>query len=430
MSKEYKVEREYSFAEIVRYNLRKWWLAVIFAVLCAAALGGYKYHSLKPYVENEAFSEKFQVQASLFVSDYSDENTVERAGNIIKIASSSKAYEKFCENTDYVLPLDNYQNVFKLDQTEVSDVVTVYVTYPVSYGEFALADEQSALTFTEALLKNTIQVADEVIGKKSVTLLDAPHSTHEVEKLQSYMITNDDFEKAVRKGIAAGVLLGIIVEVVLYTVWMLLYKKPKNAEEIRQCMDADIIDVIKNGRDDEEIFRKVALYLKNDENTCNRISCLSVKNPKTDTALKLALSYANEQKKTLYVDLTGTSADADEKSSISAYVLGKADSVTPHVMNAYLDSVHRNEAEEKDMNIAGNKRFAAYLDEMCQKYECIVINTADVTKAADGYIVSALCDRTVAVCGRKAVNNETLYKVKNTAAVNGIEISGVLVYEL
>ena len=43
MSREYKVEREYSIAQIIRYNLRMWWLAAILAVLCALALGGYKY---------------------------------------------------------------------------------------------------------------------------------------------------------------------------------------------------------------------------------------------------------------------------------------------------------------------------------------------------------------------------------------------------
>ena len=72
MSREYKVDKEYSFVEILRYNLRMWWLAVIMAVVCAAALGGYKYLSTRQYVENEMYENKQQIVASLFVSDYSE----------------------------------------------------------------------------------------------------------------------------------------------------------------------------------------------------------------------------------------------------------------------------------------------------------------------------------------------------------------------
>ena len=46
MNQEYRLDREYSIAEIIQCNLRKWWLALICAAVCAAVLGGYKYKSL------------------------------------------------------------------------------------------------------------------------------------------------------------------------------------------------------------------------------------------------------------------------------------------------------------------------------------------------------------------------------------------------
>ena len=49
MNQEYRLDREYSIAEIIQCNLRKWWLALICAAVCAAVLGGYKYKSLKPF---------------------------------------------------------------------------------------------------------------------------------------------------------------------------------------------------------------------------------------------------------------------------------------------------------------------------------------------------------------------------------------------
>lgn len=430
MSREYKVDKEYSFVEIVRYNLRMWWLAVIMAVLCAAALGGYKYTSLRPYVESTMYENKQQVVASLFVSDYSDASVVERVGNVIKIATSSRAQEQFCKNMNMSMTVNEYCNFFKIIQGEASGVATIYVTYPAQFGDVVLGDEESAKKFAEGIMEATIQVSRDVIGVDCVSVLDKPYATQETVKLDNYFISKDDFEKAVMKGITAGVLLGIIVEVVLYTFWMLLYKKPKNAEEVRQCMDADIIDTLRDGEDNEEAFKKVALFLKDDATFCNKISCISLKCDKKDVALKVAMSYANEQKKTLFVNLGATDGSNETADSISAYVLGECTEVKPTQMNAYLDSVCRKQAEEKGMDIAGNKRFAAFIEEMSQRYECIVINSPDAVKSAEAYAVSKLCNKTFVTCGRKKINNEELYRAKNTADVNGIQIAGVLVYEL
>lgn len=430
MSREYKVDKEYSFIEIIQYNLRMWWLAVIMAVLCAATLGGYKYMSTHQYVENEMYENKQQVIASLFVSDYSEASVVERVGNVMKISKSSRTYERFCENTGIEMNMDEYTQLFDIQQGDASGVATLYVTFPTEVGNITILDEETASKFVDEVMNATIEICKEVIGVEGVSVLDAPYATSEIVKLKTYTISEEDFQRGVMKAVIAGVLLGIIVEVVLYTFWMLLYRKPKNAEEVRECLDANIIDVFKSGADNEEAFKKVALYLKDEEVSCNKINCITLQCQKKDAALKLAMSYANEQKKTLYVDLSANEGTGDNASSISAYVLGEKENVEPAHMNAYLDSVCRNQKEEDGMDIAGNKRFAAYIEEMGSKYECIVINNPDAIKRAEAYMVSKLCNKTFVVCGRKSINNETLYRAKNTADVNSIKIDGVLVYEL
>ena len=195
-------------------------------------------------------------------------------------------------------------------------------------------------------------------------------------------------------------------------------------------MDANIIDVLKSGEDNEEAFKKVALYLRDEERSCNRIGCIRLHCPKKDAALKLAMSYANEQKKTLYVDLSSSEGAGTEENSVTDYVLGQADAVHPLQMNAYLDSLCRSRSKENGMDIAGNRRFAQLLDEMDEKYDCIVINSANAAKGAEAYAAAKLCNKNFVVCGRKSVKNETLYRAKNTADVNDIRIDGVLVYEL
>lgn len=428
MSREYKVDKEYGFLEIVRYNLRMWWLAVIFALLCAAALGGYKYKTLHQYVENEMYENKQQVVASLFVSDYSQASVVERVGNVIKIAKSSRTYERFASDMDTTLTLDEYMGLFEMIQGEASGVASIYVTFPATVGTITIADEETAAKFAEGVMNATIAVSEEMIGADCVSILDDPYATQEVVKIENYSITQEDFNKALMKAVTAGVLLGIIVEVVFYTFWMLMYKKPKNAEEVRESLDANIIDVFKKDGDNEDAFKKAALYLSDPDVSCNRISCISLQCPKKDAALKLAMSYANEQKKTLYVDLA--SEEGESGNSISGYVLGEQTEVIPAQMNDYLDFVCRSQTREQGMDIAGNQRFALLMDEMSKKYQCIVINSHDAVKSADAYAAAKLCNKTFVTCGRKTVTNENLYRAKNTADVNGIRIDGVLVYEL
>lgn len=428
MSREYKVDKEYGFLEIVRYNLRMWWLAVIFALLCAAALGGYKYKTLHQYVENEMYENKQQVVASLFVSDYSQASVVERVGNVIKIAKSSRTYERFASDMDTTLTLDEYMGLFEMIQGEASGVASIYVTFPATVGTITIADEETAAKFAEGVMNATIAVSEEMIGADCVSILDDPYATQEVVKIENYSITQEDFNKALMKAVTAGVLLGIIVEVVFYTFWMLMYKKPKNAEEVRESLDANIIDVFKKDGDNEDAFKKAALYLSDPDVSCNRISCISLQCPKKDAALKLAMSYANEQKKTLYVDLA--SEEGESENSISGYVLGEQTEVMPAQMNDYLDFVCRSQTREQGMDIAGNQRFAFLMDEMSKKYQCIVINSHDAVKSADAYAAAKLCNKTFVTCGRKTVTNENLYRAKNTADVNGIRIDGVLVYEL
>lgn len=430
MSKEYKIDKEYSATEIIRYNLRKWWLALIMAVLCAAVLGGYKYMSTRQYVENTVYQDKQQVVASLFVSNYNDASVVERAGNVAKISKSNRAYDVFCKDAGIDITMDDYTQLFEMQQTDAAGVVTLYVTFPANTGNAAIPDETIATKFAEGVIDATIKVCDDILGEDCVSVLDDPYVTQEVIKIESFSLTEEEFRQGVLKGITAGALLGIIVEVVLFTCWMLLCKRPKNAEEVRQCLDSNIIDVLKDGEDDENGFKKVALYLTEDDAACNKINCIRLQCPKKDAALKLAMSFANEQKKTLYVDLTVNESAETEENSISKYVLGESEEIKPLAMSDYLDSVCRNRTEESGMDIVGNKRFATFIADMEKKYECIIINSTDVSKSPEAYAASKFCNKTFVACGRKSAKNEELYRAKNILNVNEIEVNGVLVYEL
>ena len=375
MNQEYRLDKEYTVIEIIRYNLKKWWLALICAAVCAAALGGYKVVSLYPYLEKDAYENIHQVTATLYAQQYSDESAVERVTNIMRMAGSYRAYELVKEKTGLEMDYPPYQLVFDIMQGEAGDVATIYLTYPVNIGAFSIADENAALAFTNAIIEATDELSQELVGKKCFLVLDAPYLSNEVKEVESYSITKDDFQKGVLKAVTAGVLLGIIVEVVLYSFWLILSRKPKSVNEIRECLEVPVIDDIKKGNtNEEEVFKKVALFLrgKKEENTDKK--CVRI--------------------------------------------------------NSYLDKVCRDTAEEKGYNIVMNERFEAYLNEKGNEYDCIVVNSPDVIENADAYAASKICDKTFVVCARTSVDNETLYRLKSTVSADGIAIEGVLVYEL
>ena len=117
----------------------------------------------------------------------------------------------------------------------------------------------------------------------------------------------------------AGILLGIMLEVVLYTLWMMIYKKPKDAQEVQECLETQIVDVITKKNEDEETYKKAAMFLNGQKaEGCLTINCLPVGRTADTTALRLAMCYANEKKKTLLIDLNATDSD---DASLSAYVM-------------------------------------------------------------------------------------------------------------
>lgn len=431
MDKEYRLDKEYSVAEILKYNLRMWWLAAICALLCAAVLGGYKYKANHPFVENVVYDNIRQAAAALYVKPYSDETAIERGGTIIKIAKSNLTYTELVERTGLGLDYQGYLAVFDLFQGEVSDVLSLCVNYPVTYGDFTIADEAQAIGFAREIIAALEKTSQEIIGRSCFSVVDEPYASNVVQKIESFYISEEEFRQGVLKAATAGFLLGIIVEVVLYTCFLLLWKKPKNAEEVRSCIEAPVIDTLKGGNDNVETFRKVCLFLEEEKEQagCRKVNCISLGSPHRDAALKMAMSYANEQKRTLFVNLAGEGEDGKPEHSVSRYVFEEGAQIAPLALNHYLDVVGRTAETEKGFDLLRNERFSRFLEEKSGEYERIVIGTGDAAESVDACVAARLCDQSFLVCGRKNVGNEALYRLKNEADVNRIKISGILLYE-
>ena len=99
MNQRYESRKEYSLMDVLQYNLRKWWLAAVFAAVFAVIVGGYKAKTLMPYIDAEVYDDRMQVETSVLLKDYNSGSTVERGNDIMKIAKSSSVYDEFCKVT-------------------------------------------------------------------------------------------------------------------------------------------------------------------------------------------------------------------------------------------------------------------------------------------------------------------------------------------
>ncbi len=41
---------------------------------------------------------------------------------------------------------------------------------------------------------------------------------------------------------------------------MMIYKKPKDAQEVQECLETQIVDVITKKNEDEETYKKAAMF--------------------------------------------------------------------------------------------------------------------------------------------------------------------------
>ena len=82
MNKNY--EEEYTLLEIAKYNLKKWPILLICALLCGLLVGAYGYKNTEPSVVY--YEELQQVNGAYFVSEYNDTSINERMYDMQQVA--------------------------------------------------------------------------------------------------------------------------------------------------------------------------------------------------------------------------------------------------------------------------------------------------------------------------------------------------------
>ena len=157
-------------------------------------------------------------------------SAAERVGTVITVAESRSTYEKMKQLSGYDMEYLAYQDMFDLEQNTSSDVMTVHVKYPRTYGTFSLENEEDALEFAGYLLEAVKDTVRESIGKKGVHVLDEPYVADAQKRYLAYAPTIQEFKREIAKAAVAGAFFGVIVEVAVYAGVQVSGKKERNFE--------------------------------------------------------------------------------------------------------------------------------------------------------------------------------------------------------
>ena len=210
--KKVATDREYTVWEILQGNLKVWWLMLFGALAGALLLGGYKYYSNRSFVSEKNYEDDYRV------------------GTVITVAESRSTYEKMKQLSGYDMEYLAYQDMFDLEQNTSSDVMTVHVKYPRTYGTFSLENEEDALEFAGYLLEAVKDTVRDSIGKNGVHVLDEPYVADAQKRYLAYAPTIQEFKREIAKAAVAGAFFGVIVEVAVYAGVQVSGKKERNFE--------------------------------------------------------------------------------------------------------------------------------------------------------------------------------------------------------
>jgi hypothetical protein len=385
-------EREYSVLEIVKVNFKNWKILLGAVLLGALVLGGYQFAAAKPTAQY--YYETSQMNASFYMKEYNSESITERYLSVKALGQSHMAYERFQEETGYELTYDDFLRLLQFADGQYIEVQQIYFAYPESYGNLNIETEEQAEQVMLELLQTFLDVCDEYIGEGNIEALDTGYTTvithYEAGTPTSYTAVL----KEVVKGAVAGGFFGFVLAFILVSLGYMIGTVTKTAEEIKTGLQAPILGFVRSKKKKEQEIKKIGVFFETKEHRV--IHYLPFAEAASNGAKDLADSYVKLGKKVLYFDC----ASADDSNVIKGYLLGK-----------------QTMEEAK-----------AFLKKASEEYDYVIIRSADLKDCADGYRIAGLADENVICCRRRSFSGTELVDVRNTFEVNGLHITGAVVY--
>lgn len=423
MNKNY--EEEYSLLEIAKYNLKKWPILLICALLCGVLAGAYGYKNTEPSVVY--YEELQQVNGAYFISEYNNTSINERMYDVQQIALSHGTYEKFLETTGYEMTFDEYTKMFGYSNVIVTSVLNFYIAYPETYGSVTVETEAEAEALMQQLIDAQTEMYRDYLGNDAVLVLSQPYTSSYTQASAETATTSKDLLVATAKGALAGIFLGLLLGVIAVSAVYLIGTVAKQAKEIEEKLKAPVVAFVHKD-DRKEEFKKVSMFLERSMGTNETVCYVPFDEKNADGGYDVACAFAKMQQKTLYVNLSV--AAVENGKSVSDYLFDKCgkEEVTVTSTADGVDVVNRNLSSEGDKELLSARGLKDYIAQLKTDYERVVVNAPDIMISSDAYGIAGYCDKVVLGCKRREVTGTDLYEINNTLENNGIQLSGVVVY--
>ena len=423
MNKNY--EEEYSLLEIAKYNLKKWPILLICALICGLLAGGYGYKNTEPSVVY--YEELQQVNGAYFVSEYNDTSITERMYDVQQVALSHGAYEKFLQNTGYEMTFNDYTGMFGYSNYSITSVLNLFIAYPETYGNVTVETDEDAIKLMQQLMGAQMDMYREYMGDNAVQILSAPYTSSYTQASAETATTTKDLLVATVKGGVAGIFLGLLLGVIAVSAVYLIGTVAKQAKEIEEKLKAPVVAFVHKD-DREEEFKKVSMFLEQTMGTNETICYVPFHEKNADGGYDVARAFARMNQKTLYLNLSASATEAGK--SVSDYLFGKCsrEEITVTRTQDGVDVINRNSQSEEQRELLSARGLKEYIAQLKTEYERVVVNAPDIMISSDAYGIAAYCDKTVLGCKRREVTGTDLYEINNTLENNAIQLNGVVVY--
>jgi hypothetical protein len=385
-------EREYSVLEIVKVNFKNWKILLGAVLLGALVLGGYQFATAKPTARY--YYETSQMNASFYMKEYNSESITERFLSVKALGQSYTAYERFMAGAGCDLTYEEYLQLMQFSDAQYIEVQQIYFAYPESYGNLSIETEEQAKQVMRELLQVLLDMCDEYTGEGNIEALDTGYTTVITHYEAGTPTSNKAVLKEVAKGVIAGGFFGFVLAFIFVSFGYMIGTVTKTAEEIKTGLHAPILGFVRTKKIKEQEIKKISVFFETKEHSVIHYLPFAEKN--SNGAKDLADSYIRLGKKVLYLDCTL----ADDSNVIKGYLLGK-----------------RTMEEAK-----------AFLKKASEEYDYVIVRSADLKDCADGYRMAGLADENVICCRRRSFSGTELCDVRNTFEVNGLHITGAVVY--
>ena len=211
---------------------------------------------------------------------------------------------------------------------------------------------------------------------------------------------------------------------------------------VPQCLDSQNIEITKDKNNNIaiEAFRtirtNIQLYTKNDTSKRAILVTSTQKDEgKSFIALNLALSFASLKRKTILVEMNirqpilNNYLNSHSSIGISEYLnedkINVSDIIQKYTNNQYLDIIPSYNIPENPTELLNSNKLNTLFEELYNKYEYIIIDTAPIGIVSDTLLLEHLASTTLFICRKNITQThqiEELNKLTKKQLLNNVSI--------